>query len=287
MPFRGPGTEAPRRADFEASTLQPIPTLESVGSSPLRFGPSYTVSPTSHRTNRQHRDARRSMLRPRFFPLQRLASREEPLSSGGIPAHRLRCVPRVSHPLDALLPPRPAELVSSRFRSWGSPSRLAPHTVPYALSSAGPLRFSTGSSRTAPPLQGSSTPCRSCPRAWGLARWPRRCLHGIGPFEASCVGRREPNDQLTSPHALLRVGRVLAFPLAPQGLYQASAQPLSLESDVASMGFSTSSSISTLRSDAGTGLSFPRRPVPRCRRSGVPLRPSSRPCRSSPRQPFR
>ena len=113
---------------------------------------------------------RPSMLRPRFCPLQRFAGREEPLCSGGIPAHRLRCVPRVSHPLDALLPPRPAGLVSSRFRSWGSPSRLVPHTVPYALSSAGPLRFLTTSSRTPPPLQGSSTPCRSCPRAWGLAR---------------------------------------------------------------------------------------------------------------------
>jgi hypothetical protein len=66
------------------------------------------------------------MLHPRFVPLQRLASREEPHSPGGRPAHRLRCVPRVSHPLDALLPPRPARLVSSWFRSWGSPSRLVP-----------------------------------------------------------------------------------------------------------------------------------------------------------------
>jgi len=42
------------------------------------------------------------------------------------PTHRLRCALRVSHPLGALLPPRPAGLVSSRFRSWGSPSRLVP-----------------------------------------------------------------------------------------------------------------------------------------------------------------
>lgn len=74
----------------------------------------------------RHRDARPIVLRPRFLPLQRFASREEPLSPGRIPARRLRCVPRVSHPLDALLPPRPAGLVSSRFRSWGSPSRLVP-----------------------------------------------------------------------------------------------------------------------------------------------------------------
>jgi hypothetical protein len=74
----------------------------------------------------QHRDAHPSMLRPRFLPLQRFASHEEPLSPGGIPTHRLRCALRVSHPLGALLPPRPAGLVSSRFRSWGSPSRLVP-----------------------------------------------------------------------------------------------------------------------------------------------------------------
>lgn len=129
MSFRGPDTEASRRADFEASTPQPIPTLESVGSSPLRIGLSFTVSPTSHRTVGQRRSAHPSMLRPRFLPLQRLAGREEPLTSGGIPSHRLRCVRRVSHPLDALLPPRPAGLVSSRFRSWGSPSRLSPRSA--------------------------------------------------------------------------------------------------------------------------------------------------------------
>jgi len=36
------------------------------------------------------------------------------------PNHRLRCALRVSHPLDALLPARPAGPISSRSRSWGS-----------------------------------------------------------------------------------------------------------------------------------------------------------------------
>jgi len=126
MSFHGPGTEAPRRADFEASTPQPIPTLESVGSSPLRFGSPSQFHRLHTAQPRQHRDADTSMLRPRFIPLQRFAGREEPHNSSRIPSHRLGCVPRVSHPLDALLPPRPAGLVSSRFRSWGSPSRLVP-----------------------------------------------------------------------------------------------------------------------------------------------------------------
>lgn len=50
MPFGGPDAETSGRFDFEASTPQPIPTLESAESSPLRFGLSCTVSPTSHCT---------------------------------------------------------------------------------------------------------------------------------------------------------------------------------------------------------------------------------------------
>jgi hypothetical protein len=110
------------------------------------------------------------MLRPRFVPLQRFAGREEPLTPSEIPARRLRCAPRVSHPLDALLPPRPAGLVSSRFRSWGSPSRLVPHTVPYALSSAGPLRFLAMSSRTPSPPQGSMHTVQILPAGLGFSQ---------------------------------------------------------------------------------------------------------------------
>jgi hypothetical protein len=36
------------------------------------------------------------------------------------PTRRLCCALRVSHPLDALLPARPAELISSRSHPWGS-----------------------------------------------------------------------------------------------------------------------------------------------------------------------
>jgi hypothetical protein len=178
-----------------------------------------------------------SMLRPRFFPLQRLASREEPLSSGGIPAHRLGCVPRVSHPLDALLPPRPARLVSSRFRSWGSPSRLAPHAVPYALSSAGPLGFLARPSRAPPPLQGSSTPRGSCTRTWGLARGPRRCLLGFGHFEASCIDRLQTELPVHIP-SRASPGRPRADrPVGAPGFLPTDAQPLSLEIGMPPWGF--------------------------------------------------
>lgn len=62
-----------------------------------------------------------TLLLPRFGPLQRFASRREPPKPGKIPTHRLSCVLRVSRPLDALLPPRPAGFVPPRFRSWGLP----------------------------------------------------------------------------------------------------------------------------------------------------------------------
>jgi hypothetical protein len=58
-------------------------------------------------------------LLPRFCPLQRLASHGEPHKSGESHLIRLSCALRVSHPLDALLPPRPARLIPSWIRSWG------------------------------------------------------------------------------------------------------------------------------------------------------------------------
>ena len=201
MSFGGPGAETPGRSDFEASTPRPIPTLESAGTSPLRFGPSYTVSPTSHRTVGQHRDAHPSMLRPRFLPLQRLASHEEPLTSGGIPSHRLRCVLRVSHPLDALLPPRPARLVSSRFRSWGSPSRRFPARCRTLSRAPDPSGFRLGPSGPRLPFRDEHT---------------TRILHaGLGfsqvtaplpPWDLPLRGflLRQTVDRVTSPHPLTR-----------------------------------------------------------------------------------
>jgi hypothetical protein len=112
-----PTSRRPHRGPSQRSKAPGVP-LSGLGS-PAQFHRRHTARPVAPR-------CLPAMLRPRFFPLQRLASREEPLTPGGIPTHRLRCVRRVSHPLDALLPPRPARLVSSRFRSWGSPSRLVP-----------------------------------------------------------------------------------------------------------------------------------------------------------------
>jgi len=60
---------------------------------------------------------------PRFVPLQRFSVARSYLTPADS-THRFGCALRVSHPLDALFPARPCELVSSRFHSWGFPSRL-------------------------------------------------------------------------------------------------------------------------------------------------------------------
>jgi hypothetical protein len=125
MPVRRPGAETPgaptsRRPHRSPSRRSKASELPLSGLALLHSFTNFTPH------DRAAPGAATTMLRPRFLPLQRLASREEPHNSGGHPAHRLGCVHRVSHPLDALLPPRPAGLISSRFRSWGSPSRLVP-----------------------------------------------------------------------------------------------------------------------------------------------------------------
>jgi len=286
MSFDVPAAETAGRSDFEASTPRPIPTLESVGSSPLRFGLSYTVSPTSHRTVGQHRDAHPSMLRPRFLPLQRFASREEPLSPGGIPTHRLRCVPRVSHPLDALLPPRPAGLVSSRFHSWGSPSRLV------SRGAVRPLE------RRTPPVFGATLSGLASPS--GIEHTAQILHAGLGFSQVTAP--LPPWDSPLRGFLLQQVWTELpahlpsrAFPGWPRadlpvgapGSQPTVAQPLSLEISMASLGFSTSSSSRLFRATPGLGYRFPSASGPRRRGSGAPLRPSSRSCRSSSRHRFR
>jgi hypothetical protein len=82
-----------------------------------------------------------TLLRPYrgFFPFSVFQSRRATYPRR-FPFRRLCCAPRVSHPLDALLPSRPSGPIPSRYRSWGLTLRgLHPHPVPYALSSAAPL----------------------------------------------------------------------------------------------------------------------------------------------------
>jgi hypothetical protein len=76
-----------------------------------------------------------------------------------LPPRRLRCVLRLSQPLDALLPSRPAGSISPRSRPWVYPFealRLPP--VPYALSDAASLL------RLAKTLDSPTAKAESCPK---------------------------------------------------------------------------------------------------------------------------
>jgi hypothetical protein len=84
VPVRRPSAETLGCADFEASTPQPIPTLESVGTSPLGFG-----SPTQFHQLHTARSRRRARRLPRpcsvrgFFPYSVLPVARSHLAPAG------------------------------------------------------------------------------------------------------------------------------------------------------------------------------------------------------------
>jgi hypothetical protein len=94
---------------------------------------------------------------------------------------RFGCVLRVSHPLDALLPPRPTGLIPSQSRSWGLPfevlipcySRRFFQTPPPSWSSPGPrsLRSFKVSYRS-----------RIRTKQWVLAKHFAKYLRGLHPL---------------------------------------------------------------------------------------------------------
>ena len=135
---------------------------------------------------------------------------------------RFCCALRVSHPLDALLPPRSAELISSRSRSWGLPfealfpptCRTPSRTPPTLLGFGellGSLDFPTG----------LRTRRRSRPERRGLARRTCGCPLGLLPLRGFLFpGRgkiRPKSNRCHTPHVLSERGRKLTTSPAPPG----------------------------------------------------------------------
>jgi hypothetical protein len=181
--------------DFEVSKCCRPLTNPKKRAHPLSgFDSTYRVSPMHHRewTDLPQQDENSRPFRG-FVPLQRLPSHVEPRRSNAFHLRRFSCVLRVSHPRDALLPTRPAGLISSQFRSWGlTLLGLCPHATPYALPNAGSLMkfrlhfrrrsacFSRETARRAKPE----------PQAWSLARLLRRMPIGaLLPSKVSCLLR--------------------------------------------------------------------------------------------------
>jgi hypothetical protein len=174
----------PRRRPYHGSTR---------GKSSLRLRLPYRVSPIHHREPARDRLGSRRPTPSEVSSPSASLSHEEPLTRQD-PSRRFRCVPRVSHPLDALLPSWPPGLIPSRFRSWGSALRgFAPRLVPYVLSDAAPLGVSPQPLREEAAPPGTHTPNEAPPQARVSAEWLRRLppwafpLRGFSPLAAKDV----------------------------------------------------------------------------------------------------
>jgi len=164
-----------------------------------------------------------------FPPLQRFRSVAEPQPPAGSRPVRLRCVLRVSLPLDALLPTTPPGLIPSRSRSWGSPFEafLRPRCRTSSRTPSPSWGFA-GSCGFRLPLQGFFTRQAARPRAWGLIRFPASiaslgfCLPRL-PASAAGVSRR------CSPLALPHQGRASGQDGGAPGFQAAETECISLE----------------------------------------------------------
>jgi hypothetical protein len=197
---------------------------------------------------RHHRDTpsrKRDRLAPSevFRPFSVFGASRSHIPPAGSQPVRLRCVLRVSLPLDALLPMTPPGLISSRSRSWGSPFEV--FLRPPCRTSFSDAESLMGFRRilrisAAPP--GVFHTASSTPAGLGFNQVPRvDCLLGFLPSEVSRLrswrlatllpsrafpsrpsfrpGRRRPRvyrlrrlgaslSRSTSPHRLLHLASV-------------------------------------------------------------------------------
>ena len=116
---------------------------------------------------------RSTTLRPRFVPLQRLASRTEPHNPAGpIPPVWLR--PQGFAPSRRLAPRATCRACFISVPLLGFPfEALTPSVVPYALSDAAALGFLAATSRLPPPPQGLEHTTESPSADPGFSRAPR------------------------------------------------------------------------------------------------------------------
>ena len=226
--------------------LRPLGNPLSGFSSPAECHQRHTVDPQFMPTKA---DTFRCPLLPRFFPLQRFTSYGELRNPSGLPPHRFGCALRVCCPLDALLPPQPAGLVSSRLRSWGFTLRgfVPLDDAVRPLERRYPLGVRPHECR--PPLQGFSHRPESRLESWSLAKLLRRIPPWafFPPRPLAIDGRLyPPKRMLALPSRAFSFGPRADPTAGTPGSQPPTVQSFSLETDMAPMGFSTSSIISTL-----------------------------------------
>lgn len=172
-----PALRYPRRRPSRSES-----TLREILSQALAPLQSFTNAPPCAARSPTHVDDSHHTPLPRFCPLQRFASHEEPPTPRELPPHGLSCAPGVSHPFDALLPSRPAGPISSRFRSWGFPSRpCSPRNAVRPFERRDPHAIGYDANAASPP-QGFARPEDPARHAWGLAKHRAGCPLGILPL---------------------------------------------------------------------------------------------------------
>lgn len=127
-------------------------------------------------------------LLPRFFAPSAFSERHGATYLRLVPEPcRLRCVFRVSLPLDALLPMTPPGLIPSRSRSWGSPFEVFLRSLcRTSFSNAESLMGFRRILRISAALSGVFHTASSTPAGLGFNQVPRvDCLLGFLPSEVS------------------------------------------------------------------------------------------------------
>jgi hypothetical protein len=263
LPLPIPRTEIQRnRLDSEVSTPPPFPRSHNRGYPLPGFGSLTECHPYITASQSALPKDRAAPPLPRFLPLQRLSASRSHVPPA-VPISPVLLRPQGFSPSRRLAP-------LMAFRAYSIPVPLMGFHPSRLCSSPGAVRLlrrraprgflSTKKEETAPP--GTRTPNKGRRQAWRLNQDPTPIAPlGFPAPRFLALSSEGRSHALSSPLALLRLGRKLTSPLAPQGFAAQSAAVLSRDRPTP-LQFSTSLSFSTLWKPRRAGLSVPLRGRP-------------------------
>jgi hypothetical protein len=164
----------------------------------------------------------------------------------------LRYALRLSQPLSALLPPRCRELISSHFRSWGSPFKGLFHPGCRTSSRTPRLHEVSNRPKTSDLSFEVYTAHNSPPGGLLFRQAYLRSLLGVLPLQGLFSIRVVPPAEFPPPSApplscFIGLVSKLTAPPAPQGILREDLELISYETHSTSLRFHTSSAFSVVR----------------------------------------
>jgi hypothetical protein len=280
-----PGSEvsapspSPQRSTLRGILSQALAPLQSITDAPPYTARFPTLAGKSHRAPL-----------PRFFPLQRFASRVEPLNPRELPPHGLELRPWAFSTLRRFAPHTTCRAYFIPDPLMGFSLRgLAPPGTPYVFSDAVTLTRLDNDVNAASPPQGFARPGDPAHEPWGLAKDPAGCPLGIVPLRGFLPDPPDARPLIERPEPSR------AFSTLPQADRPAGApghktermQPFSLETGATPLRLLTFLTFLALRCPAVLGYEFPSETVLRRRRPHLLFARCRASCRSSPRKPLR